>query len=89
MKHPNRGNVMGHTMKLTILLSASLAVAACTTAVQAPSRPRAPVGIDGDLCGQAPCRIGANGTRVTGLAVDLAGGVGAITLPSGESISLR
>lgn len=89
MKHTNRGTPVGDKMRFTILLSASLAVTACTTSVPAPSRPRAPVGIDGDQCGQAPCRIGANGTRVTGLVVDLPGGVRAIVLPSGERISLR
>lgn len=88
MSRTNRGEHMGGTRKLTILLAASLALGACTTSITPPAQPRTPAPITAVQCVQVDCRIGSNGTRLTGLAVDVAGGVRAITLPSGEVVAL-
>ena len=49
--------------------------------------PPPPVTGEGGGCPSSTC--GGNGTRVTGLAVELPGDLGAVTLPSGERVTLR
>jgi len=73
-------------MRSMILLSASLALTACATSVPPSSQARTssrPVAVE---CTAPPCRIGANGTKLTGLAVELSAGIRTIALPSGELV---
>ena len=53
-----------------------------------PLDPPPPPPVHGSECDSADCG-NSNGTRMTGLAVDVASDVRAITLPSGEVFTLR
>ena len=76
-------------MRSIMLLSASLALTACGASIAPSAQPRTRSQPVAEECVQPPCRIGANGTRLTGLAVDLSAGIRTITLPSGELLPLR
>lgn len=91
MSRINRGVHMGGTRPTRLLaawLAASLATSACATAIAPPTQPHTPKPISAVQCVQVDCRIGSNGTRLTGLAVDLAGAIRTITLSSGEVVAL-
>jgi hypothetical protein len=75
-------------MRPALLLAASLAASACATAVTPPIQPHTPRPITAVQCVQVDCRIGSNGTRLTGLAVGLAGAIRTIALSSGEVVAL-
>jgi hypothetical protein len=57
-------------------------------AASAPPPPP-PVNDDGNGGGCPSSSCGSNGTRVTGLAVDLPGELGTLTLASGERVALQ
>jgi hypothetical protein len=64
-----------------------LAVAACASSSPPSHSAKLPASIVQE-CVAPPCRIGANGTQLTGLAVELAPGVHAVALSSGQTIPL-
>ena len=55
----------------------------------AGSAPPLPPPVNGEGGGCPPSSCGSNGTRVTGLAVELPGDLGSVALPSGERVKLR
>jgi len=75
-------------MKSMIMLSASLALAACGASTAPSAHPRAPSQPVAVECAEPHCRIGSNGPRLSGLAVELPIAIRAITLPSAELIPL-
>ena len=52
-----------------------------------PPPPPPPIATGDSTCPENGC--GSNGTRMTGLATELSGGFAAVTLPSGEHVTLR
>jgi len=52
-----------------------------------PPPPPPPIGTGGSDCPSNGC--GQNGTRMSGLVADVPGDLAAVTLPSGERVTLR